>query len=563
MRNFSTSTFGLALIGAVAVWASLPPLGFWPLAWIGPACWAYLARRQSLEGRRPYLALWWVGFIYWTAEFYFLVLPHWATGFGLLALSFYQAFYLPVFIGLTRVAVHRLRVSLILACPVVLVGLELARAHLITGITMANLGHSQYRCIELIQVSDLGGAYAVSFVVMFVAATLARAVPCDNKSWTAVPLLAAAAILVATLVYGHLRVFPQGDLDSRPVAARVALIQGSVDSELKHDPKKQREIQRQYVELSEKAVYKYGSHGQSGGLDLIVWPETMFRGGLFTYAPSATAPPDWRGLEDRFQARLELSAVASREPISELAQKLGVPMIVGIDVSNYIGGGEADGDVGGDGGDTVHYDFERFNSAVLVSASGEILGQYNKMHRVIFGEYVPFADRFAWLHRLTPLPTSLTAGAQPESFPVAGLRFSPNICYENVLPHVIRRQVNAAGHIDVLVNLTNDGWFWGSSELDLHLICGVFRAVECRKPFIIAANTGFSASIDGDGRILQRGPRRHKQVVLARVRRDGRWSWYLAHGDWPAGICLAGCMVLATIGIGDRVARRRAKKSAK
>jgi apolipoprotein N-acyltransferase len=63
---------------------------------------------------------------------------------------------------------------------------------------------------------------------------------------------------------------------------------------------------------------------------------------------------------------------------------------------------------------------------------------------------------------------------------------SPNICYESVLPHVIRRQINtlqAEGkEPDVLVNLTNDGWFWGSSELDLHLACGIFRAVECRKP---------------------------------------------------------------------------------
>ena len=69
--------------------------------------------------------------------------------------------------------------------------------------------------------------------------------------------------------------------------------------------------------------------------------------------------------------------------------------------------------------------------------------------------------------------------------------------------------MKAAGNEpDVLVNLTNDGWFYGSNELDLHMICGVFRAVECRKPFLIAANTGISAWIDSDGRIMQRGPRR-------------------------------------------------------
>jgi len=79
-----------------------------------------------------------------------------------------------------------------------------------------------------------------------------------------------------------------------------------------------------------------------------------------------------------------------------------------------------------------------------------------------------------------------------------------------VLSHVIRSQINTLAaegkEPDVLVNLTNDGWFWGSSELDLHLACGVFRAVECRKPFLIAANTGFSAWIDSDGRIQQQGP---------------------------------------------------------
>ena len=105
----------------------------------------------------------------------------------------------------------------------------------------------------------------------------------------------------------------------------------------------------------------------------------------------------------------------------------------------------------------------------------------------------------------------------------------------------------------MLVNLTNDGWFWGSSELDMHLACGVFRAVECRKPLLIAANTGFSAWIDGNGRIVKQGKRREKDVILARVQRDCRQSWYLAHGDLPAGTCLAICVGLAFWGwIGGR-----------
>jgi len=129
---------------------------------------------------------------------------------------------------------------------------------------------------------------------------------------------------------------------------------------------------------------------------------------------------------------------------------------------------------------------------------------------------------------------------------------APNICYESVLPQVIRRPVNALAaegrEPDVLVNLTNDGWYYGANELDLHLICGVFRAVECRKPFLIAANTGFSAWIDGDGRIVALGPRRATGTVVAEVRPDPRQSWYLRHGDWAGGVCLAVCVVLAAVG---------------
>ncbi len=92
----------------------------------------------------------------------------------------------------------------------------------------------------------------------------------------------------------------------------------------------------------------------------------------------------------------------------------------------------------------------------------------------------------------------------------------------------------------MLVNLTNDGWFWGSTELDLHLACAVFRAIECRKPFLIAANTGFSAAIDSDGRILRQGPRRDTDVIVETVGLDHRRSPYLAVGRMAGGHLPAG-----------------------
>ncbi len=119
----------------------------------------------------------------------------------------------------------------------------------------------------------------------------------------------------------------------------------------------------------------------------------------------------------------------------------------------------------------------------------------------------------------------------PVALKVDNVCIAPDICFETLLPHFIRGQVaqlSAAGNEpDLLANLTNDGWFWGSSELDLHLMCGIFRAVECRKPLVIAANTGFSAVIDADGRVLAQGPRRETGTLVYDLALDTRRSPYV------------------------------------
>ena len=149
---------------------------------------------------------------------------------------------------------------------------------------------------------------------------------------------------------------------------------------------------------------------------------------------------------------------------------------------------------------------------------------------------------------------------------IGGVRFSPNICYETVIPHLFRKSrfISSApkgAEPEVLVNVTNDGFFWGSSELDLHLMCGVFRAVECRKPLLIAANTGFSAWIDADGRIVEQGPRRATGFIMADVEVDDRGSFYLEYGGWLELLYIAPCIVLAVFGLRDwgraRIASRR------
>ncbi|MBN2023445.1 MAG: apolipoprotein N-acyltransferase [Pirellulales bacterium] len=555
---WARSTFGPALAGAALYWAALPPLDAWPLAWLAPVPWIALARRDTLAGRRPYRALWLAGFLFWLAAYQFIRLPHPANYLGWTALAAYLGCYPPVFVGLSRIGVHCLRLPVILVAPVVWTGLELARAHLLTGITLGALGHTQYRWIGLIQVSDLGGAYAVDFVIVFVAACLARMLPVgagdeaareidekprqadERKSPRPRPLsrlwergvlafwpaVVAGAMLGGVLAYGHFRMA----VELGETLGRVGLIQGSIDVQLKMDEKKIDFIHSHYERLSEEACRRWP------GLDLVVWPETMFRAPLASADLEAPPPPDWNDAPAAFKAHLARVIEESREPMIDLARSLGAPALLGVETLHYSAAG-----------------VRRFNSAVIVTPDGRVSDRYDKMHRVLFGEYVPFADRWPWLARFTPLKFGLTAGTRPVLLESGRLRIAPNICFENVLPHVIRRQVAtlvAEGREpDVLVNLTNDGWFYGSSELDMHLVCGVFRAVECRKPMLIAANTGFSAWIDGDGRILARGPRREPDVLLATVARDPRASGYLRHGDWFSGTCLVASVLLGLVGV--------------
>lgn len=515
----SYQTLGLALVSSLLMFAALPPWDLWPLAWVAPVPWLVLCRQEVLAGRRPYRAIWLAGFVFWLAALHWIRLPHPANYLGWLALATYLAFYIPAFIGLTRLAVQRWRWSIVIAAPVVWTGLELLRGHLLTGFTMASLGHTQYRWIELIQVADFSGAYGVGFFVMCGAACLARMLPlrAARRAWWPAGVL--LLLLLAVVGYGTWRL---GQPTAGP-GPRIALIQGSIDTEIKSDPKKNQVVFTEYFDLSLQAVK------DAGQLDLLIWPETMFRDSLVEFDAATVRPPP--GAQWTVE-RLADVALFTRQFIGDTGRALGVPMLLGIDVNRY-----------GRGSVTS------FNSALEVSPTGEMGERYDKMHPVMFGEYIPFANRFPILYRLLPIKSSLTAGTRDVVFRAGESKLAANICFESVLPHLIRGQVvrlRARGEEpDVLVNLTNDGWFWGSSELDMHLVCGVFRAIECRKPFLIAANTGFSADIDSAGRIRQRGPRRATAVLIADVELDGRRSPYSVWGDWFAGLCL---VVVAALG---------------
>lgn len=530
-QDWWRSTWSLALFGAVLLWAALPPLNLAPLAWLAPVPWVLLIRQQVLAGRRPYLKIYLVSLGFWLATFYWLTLPHWATSFGWLAISLYLAVYLPAFVALSRVAMHRLNISPVLAAPVVWTGLELIRAHLLSGVTMAAISHTQYRWPLVIQISDLAGNYCLTFVIVLVGAAIARMIPWDGAPrawWPAVP---AAAVLGATLTYGQWRTTEETTV----AGPKIALVQGSIDIEMKHDPTQAQRIFDEYFELSRRAVREHPE------VDLLVWPETMFRYPWFTFTDDYVSEPDTISPAE--------ATARSRRAVENTVLPLGKPLILGIDTVHGTSAG-----------------IERYNSALFLDEQAQELGRYDKVHPVMFGEYVPLGKTFPWLYRLTPLPTGLDAGKTPVAVKMGQARYAANICYENTVPHLIAAQVRAlkaqGAEPDVLVNLTNDGWFWGSTELDLHLANAVFRTVECRKPLVIAANTGFSASIDSCGRIAAQGPRRDSDVVVAEVSLDHRTSGYLAWGDLPAGACLLAVFGLAIVGLRDWRKRGRTSQSA-
>jgi apolipoprotein N-acyltransferase len=547
------STLLIAVLGSLMMAAALPPLALGGLGWFAPIPWLVLIRKAELDDRHPYRALYLAGLVFWLPAIHWLRLPHPLTSIGWFALSAYLAVYVPIFVALSRVAVHRFALPVWIAAPVVFIGLELARAHMLTGFLMASLAHTQVKWTALIQVSDLVGEYGVDFIVMLVSACITEVlfVAADRQKPAApgfeslrfstpfrvlVALMPAVAVLTTALVYGHIRISQASSMHAseQEHGPRVALIQGNSLSTWKADPDHESQIMKEYVRLSEQALAANSQKNDGRPVDLIVWPETMYRSPLRDFATGYKLPAEIESSTDDI-------AGSDRRQLANLAGHMGVPILVGIDRFHLVADEKSA---------TSQPTIKAFNSAVLVEPNGKIVGTYDKMHRVMFGEYIPFADMIPFLYQITPLTGGIVAGSEAAALRTgAGYCFAPNICYETAIPHVIRGQVAALDarreHPDVLVNLTNDAWYWGSSELDMHLACDVFRAVETRSPLVIAANGGISASIDSLGHVQARCGKQVGDFILADVEPSVLTSWYVRFGDWFPAICLACCIFLA------------------
>jgi apolipoprotein N-acyltransferase len=205
---------------------------------------------------------------------------------------------------------------------------------------------------------------------------------------------------------------------------------------------------------------------------------------------------------------------------------------------------------------------DRYNAALWIdNDASSSIDYYAKHHLVMFGEYIPVLSWFPDIMKAIGLGT-LSQGNTPKSWRLDNGRWiSPSICFEDMVPHAMQdhiQKLTAAGMApDVLVNLSNDGWFRGSSSLDHHLNSAIVTAVENRTPMLVTANTGISAWIDGNGRVVQKLDRMKPGWILAEPLPDGRFGWWSWWGDFPAR-CLAvfGCMPWALALIARLIPRK-------
>lgn len=358
----------------------------------------------------------------------------------------------------------------------------------------------------MIQIADLGGPLLLSAVVMLVSGALYETVVAW-RAGDALPrrtIAVAAAALVATLVYGFVRI---AQVDARAAEAPtldVGMVQVNMGIFAKHeDPLEGR---RRHLAQSAALVREHPE------LDLMVWPESAY---------TFFVPEHVTNLRRRVQGELEVPIL-----FGGLARRRGPD---------------------GQGGERMH----AYNTAYLIDAAGDVLGTYDKTYLLMFGEYLPFGETFPILYEWSPNSGHFTPGdhVRPLVLPTeehGEVRVSTLVCYEDVLPRFTRGAVREADP-HLLANITNDAWFGDTHEPWIHLALAKFRAVEHHRALVRSTNSGVSAFVDPVGRVIETIGVEERGQAAARLPLLTGMSVYAYLGDWPGWLAVFGVIYMAFV----------------
>jgi len=579
----------LCLLSAVLLSVAFPPYDCWYVAYIALVPWA-LAVVWERGPKAPLLCTAVAAVLFWAGNLYWLT---WITLVGYAAAAVYLAAYWVVAAGLLRAAWRR-GVPAWIVLPVVWVALEYARAYVIGGFPWFYLGHTQYRQVRLLQIADATGAYGVSFFVALVNGLLVDAgaallgVRPDAQVRPRRRLIGGAAVagvlLGGLLGYGTWRL-GQETKEAGPV---LGIAQGAFPIYLHRSIEKRKELVPTYCDLSNAF--------ENQPVDLVVWPESSLLAGMNRQAlellrpgrepPAPAVARMLRHLQRQGHMLPGLWRLA--EEVGARSARLGCPILAG-GASWHVQ-------------EAVRAGWDEpilRNSAAVFDGGPLPVWRYAKIKLVPFSEHVPFRGSAPRLYRflrgfVPEVMRQMEPGRGPQRYALEARgrtwRLATPICYEGTFARTCRRLIMDDGRkkADVLVNLSNDGWFvWPgaagqyrrSAEHPVHLSHYVFRAIENRVPVVRAVNTGISASITSDGRMdailrkhgrtlvegtllldgARRNPREYERGHGGKVLVDRRVSLYSRVGDvfaWAVSASAAGLIVVLAL-------RRRGVKKRK
>lgn len=341
------------------------------------------------------------------------------------------------------------------------VGCEWLRGMIVFGgFGWDGLGVALHQNRVLIQAADLVGVTGLSFLPVFICCTawntltrVARVYRGEGACRSRLDFTLAMLVLLAAAGYGIQRL---GRAPGETVKVRAVLVQPNV---AQVDAWTGRLDERTYQRLHDLTrLYGEARDGVTH-TDLVIWPES---------ALPRHFHEDAEGHEAFFDSLLKA------------------------------------GDFSLLTGTEIHQPEASHVSAILMRGSAGNRQQYDKMHLVAFGEYLPLRGipPFSWLRGVLPGDFDPGLRAEPLRLEKPEVEIIPLICFEDTVGRLARRFVRPGPQM--IVNLTNDGWFLQSRETEVHLANAKFRAIELRRPMVRAANTGITCFIDTTGRVTSR-----------------------------------------------------------